>query len=263
MNANTIKYLTQDELKKLFNAIEVVKPVRPPNRRMHNSNQSCNQDTVGRFCSPGSNAYMRGAKKAYLIKRDKALFLVAYRHGLRVSEVGMLKLNDFNSETGKLFCHREKNGLSGEYPMQQDEIEVLQAYLKERKDNSQALFPSLRNRPISRRMLDDLMKAYGIRAGIPPDKRHFHVLRHSIATHLLDAEASLRFIQDWLGHTQIDSTVVYTHFSNKTRDIQAKKLFASTNIVTLGSKEDKSNSDTHIDLPSWLRGQMALEPCFK
>jgi site-specific recombinase XerD len=262
MDAHTIKYLTQDELKRLFKAIEIVEPINP-NRRINSSDQVHSRDTIGRLCHFGSRAYMRGPKKAYLIKRDKALFLVAYRHGLRVSEVGMLKLNDFNSERGRLFCHREKNGLSGEYPMQQDEIEVLQAYLKERKDNSPALFPSLRGKPISRRVLDDLMKAYGARANIPPDKRHFHVLRHSIATHLLDAEANLRFVQDWLGHTQIDSTVVYTHFSDKTRDAQAKKFFASPNIVSSGPKEDKASSDTHIDLPGWLRGQMALEPCFK
>jgi site-specific recombinase XerD len=200
-NASTIKYLTQEELKKLFQAIE-----------------------AGRA--------RKRLMKPELIKRDIALFLVAYRHGLRVSEVGMLKLSDVNVDHGRIFCHREKNGISGEYPMDNDELKRLRAYLKERTTNSLALFPSLRGTPVSRRLLDDLMKAYGEKAGIPPDKRHFHVLRHSIATHLLDAGADLRFVQDWLGHSNIQSTIVYAQISNRTRDEQARKVFASPMIVS-------------------------------
>ena len=69
------------------------------------------------------------------------------------------------------------------------------------------------------------MKLYGAVAKIPPAKQHFHVLKHSIATHLLDAGGDLRFVQDWLGHSNIQSTVVYTYLTSRTRESSARKVF--------------------------------------
>jgi len=102
---------------------------------------------------------------------------------------------------------------------------LLKAYLKSREDESAILFPSNRFLPISHAQLDVLMKQYGDLAGIPTEKRHFHVLKHSIATHLLEAGADLRFVQDWLGHADIGSTVVYAAIVNPTREKKARDLF--------------------------------------
>jgi len=179
--AETIKFLTLDELKRLFQQITD--------------------------------------------KRDKAIFLLAYRHGLRASEVGMLQKNDLNMKQLRVMIHRLKGSISGMHPLQADEVRALKAYLKTRRDELPYLFPSRKGLPISRAMLDVLMKDYGEKAKLPEEKRHFHVLKHSIATHLLDAGAELRFVQDWLGHSNIQNTVIYTALVSSSRDARAREYF--------------------------------------
>src|ERR671938_1332693 len=103
---------------------------------------------------------------------------------------------------------------------------ALRAWLREREQPpSPVLFPSNRGDPIARRTLDWLMKKYGAAADLPPAKRHFHCLKHSIATHLLEAGADLRFVQDWLGHSNIQNTVIHTHLVSATRTEKARSLF--------------------------------------
>jgi len=141
-------------------------------------------------------------------KRDKAIFLLAYRHGLRASEVGLLRKADIDLKT-----------------LRADEVKALKAYLKTREDSLPYLFPSRRASPISRGMLDVLIKDYGEKAKIPGEKRHFHVLKHSIATHLLEKGAELRFLQDWLGHANIQNTVIYTSLVSSAREEKARQYF--------------------------------------
>ncbi len=105
-------------------------------------------------------------------KRDRALFLVAYRHGLRASEVGLLQVDDVNFAQQRLTIRRLKRSLPGIYPLRADEVSAVKAYLRERTSHAPALFLSQRGTPISRRQLDTLMKHYGEAAGIPASKRH-------------------------------------------------------------------------------------------
>lgn len=109
--------------------------------------------------------------------------------------MGLLRIEDLDLKRLKILLHGLK-GFSGEHPLQPDEACALKAWLKARGADSPVLFPSARNLPISRQMLDVLMKRYGREAKLPQEKCHFHVLKHSITTHLLDAD--LRFLQDWL-----------------------------------------------------------------
>jgi len=159
-------------------------------------------------------------------RRDRAIFLIAYRHGLRASEVGRLQVSDVDFRGRTLMVHRLKGSRSGVHPLQPDEVKALRSYLRARQETDlQVLFPSNRLDPISRRTLDWLMKRYGATAGLPKDKQHFHTLKHSIATHLLDAGADVRFVQDWLGHTNIQNTVIYTFLSSTFREQKARQFF--------------------------------------
>lgn len=167
-------------------------------------------------------------------KRDKAMFLLAYRHGLRVSEVGMLRPEDIDLSRGRIRIERLKNSQGGEHPMQPDEMRILRAWMKERPSTNPYLFAGIITElPISRQSLNLLMKHYCQKAGIPADKSHFHVLKHSIATHLLDAGADIRFVQDWIGHKNIQNTVIYAHLSHKARDETARRVFATPSIVSV------------------------------
>jgi integrase len=174
---------------------------------------------------------MRRLLDAIDSKRDYAIFLLAYRHGLRASEMGLLQTDDIDWKQYRLRIQRLKSSLTGVHPLRPDELKALKAYLKERNHPAPSLFLSRNNTPISRRRLDELMKHYGKRAGIPERKRHFHVLKHSIITHLQDGGAELRFVQDWVGHASITSTAVYTHLASHRRDEEARKVFASQYVV--------------------------------
>ena len=163
--------------------------------------------------------------------RDRALVHMAYRHGLRASEVGLLRRNDADLRTGRLTVHRLKGSLSGVYPMQPDTHKLLKAYLRSREDVCPYVFVSNRQVPISRYAVWHLMQHYSEAAGLPAEKRTFHILKHSIATHLLDAGADLAFVRDWLGHVNIQNTLVYARVTTVKRDAEARRLFASPWVV--------------------------------
>ena len=174
---------------------------------------------------------LRRLFKVMKSKRDRAIFLVAYRHGLRASEIGLLQRADVDAKQGRIAIHRLKGSISGVYPMQPDVVKPIRSYLRTRADESPYLFVSNRGVPISRFMLHHLMQTYGEVAGLPVEKRKFHCLKHSIATHLLDAGADLAFVKDWLGHANIQNTTIYARLTTATLDNTARKIFASHRVV--------------------------------
>jgi len=145
--------------------------------------------------------------------RDRAMFLVAYRHGLRVSEVPLLRKTDVDLDRTTIKIRRLARKSPSLHTLQEDETLALQQYLKSRIDTSVVLFVGVRGRAITRSGLDWLMKDYGLKAKVPSKKRHFHVLKHSIATHLLKAGVGLLEVHEWLGHTMLQSTTIYLYLA--------------------------------------------------
>ena len=156
--------------------------------------------------------------------RDRAIFRLAYHRGLRASEVGLLQLADYRPTAGRLLVHRLKNGNAGEYSLTDIETKTLRVWLKVRGDDPGPIFVSNRKTAISQQMLDVLMKKYCEDARIPRDKAHFHALRHSCATSLLDRGEGIEYAKDHLGHKNLASTDIYARITNKLRDAIGKRL---------------------------------------
>jgi type 1 fimbriae regulatory protein FimB len=155
-----------------------------------------------------------------------AIFRVSFHRGLRASEVGLLTIRDLRMKAKRLYVGRLKAGISGEYLLGDDEMRALRGWLRVRGVAPGPLFSSRNGRPISRQRLHELMREYGEVAGLPREKCHWHVLRHSCATSLLsDVEGvDIAEVKDHLGHVDIRSTEVYGKISNRKRRQLGERL---------------------------------------
>ena len=94
-------------------------------------------------------------------KRDRALFQLAYHHGLRASEVSLLQRDDIHAKQGRIYIPRVKGSIAKTYPLQPEDLRLVRAYLRTREDDSPSLFISTRGIPLERRSYWDLMQKYG------------------------------------------------------------------------------------------------------
>jgi type 1 fimbriae regulatory protein FimB len=154
-------------------------------------------------------AAIKGSRTAV---RDRALLLLMFRHGLRVSEAVALRLSQVDLDSRVLHVARLKNGLSTTHPLRTDELRALKAWLGERarlKPETDAFFVSERRKPLSRVTVWTFMRRYGEWADLALPV-HPHMLRHACGFALADQGADTRLIQDYLGHRNIQHTVRYT-----------------------------------------------------
>ncbi len=157
--------------------------------------------------------------------RDAAMLEVLYASGLRVSELVGLDLRDLDLETGSVRCIG-KGSKERVVPLHSQAIESVNTYLDtvrpqyerqqqgEREQKTQALFLNRNGRRLSRQGFWLRLKRAGRAAGIP-DHITPHTLRHSFATHMLRGGASLRHVQEMLGHASIATTQIYTHLTSE------------------------------------------------
>jgi tyrosine recombinase XerC len=148
--------------------------------------------------------------------RDKAMLELFYASGLRVSELVGLDIEDIDINiryvrvTGKGRKERIVPVNSKALQVIRDYVEMRKTVLKDKGEK--ALFVNRYGKRITRRAVGLIVKKYMVKSGI---NKHIspHSLRHTFATHLLDAGADLRLIQELLGHSSISTTQIYTHTS--------------------------------------------------
>lgn len=160
--------------------------------------------------------------------RDRTMLEVLYATGMRVSELINLTLErvDLNMKYIIAFGKGSKERI---VPLGSVAAEFLQQYLEKVRPklthagrNTNIVFLALGGHELTRQRFWQIIRTYGKEAGINKALTP-HILRHSFATHLLDNGADLRSVQELLGHSDISTTQIYTHLTNKRlRDIYAK-----------------------------------------
>ena len=166
------EYLTPDEVKKLLEAA----------------------GTIGRYG-----------------KRDRTLLLLAYRHGLRVSELVTLRWEQIDLKAGLMHVARLKNGLDSTHPIRGPELRALRE-LRRSYPDSPYLFVTERGGPMTPSTVRKLIARAGEFAALP-FPIHPHMLRHSTGYKLANEGHDTRSIQQYLGHKNITHTVRYTELS--------------------------------------------------
>jgi integrase/recombinase XerC len=143
-------------------------------------------------------------------ERDRAIFETLYGCGLRVSELTGMSLDDLDFEQRWLRVVG-KGRKERVVPLGESVVEALRVYLTKRRaaEGEGAVFVNYKGKRLSTRAVHQITKFYGqMLLGDP--SLHPHELRHSYATHLLNAGADLRAIQELLGHSQLATTQIYT-----------------------------------------------------
>ena len=161
--------------------------------------------------------------------RDLAVFLLIYHHGLRVTECTLLQLDSIDLEKKRITIIRLKNGYGGERPLLSNTIEAIHKYLPERLRTSDGLFTG-RQGTLQRQRIQQLFKYYARLAGID-SKFTVRCLRHSIGTHLLDGGLGIEFVQDHLGHINIQNTLIYAKLTSRRREAVYRQVEDSPEIV--------------------------------
>lgn len=160
--------------------------------------------------------------------RDRTMLEVLYATGMRVSELINLTLErvDLNMKYIIAFGKGSKERI---VPLGSVAAEFLQQYLEKVRPklthadrNTNIVFLAFGGHELTRQRFWQIIRTYGRKANITKALTP-HILRHSFATHLLDNGADLRSVQELLGHSDISTTQIYTHLTNKRlRDIYAK-----------------------------------------
>ena len=149
---------------------------------------------------------------------DRTLLMVLYSTGMRNCELRHLQVKDIDSQSMLIHIQRGKGGRDRYVPLSPKLLETLREYWRWMKPKTW-LFPGTihnwrADKPLTPKVVWDACQFAARRAGIKK-RVYAHLLRHSYATHLLEAGADLRTIQLLLGHVRLEHTAVYLHLSRR------------------------------------------------
>ncbi len=146
--------------------------------------------------------------------RDLAMFELFYSSGLRLSELAALNVNDIDLPDRTLVVHAGKGEKSRLLPVGRKAISAILTWLDLRskiaKESETALFVSHKGTRLGQRSIQARLKQWCLKKGIA-EHIHPHMLRHSFASHMLESSQDLRAVQELLGHSDINTTQIYTH----------------------------------------------------
>ncbi|MBL0701606.1 MAG: tyrosine-type recombinase/integrase, partial [Spiroplasma sp.] len=158
----------------------------------------------------------------YLGHRNYVIFLLLYSGGFRVSELVLLKINDFNLEVQTILINGKGDKLRV-VPINKYCITEVFKYIccerevilnKNKKSNIEDLFLNKNGTKLTARGVRDIISRILLNTSITMNVSP-HTIRHSFATHLLENGMDLKVVQELLGHESLSSTQVYTHISDK------------------------------------------------
>ena len=179
-----------------------VTPKRPPNSELR---------TREYLTAAEVDQLMSAARKNRWGHRDATMILVAYRHGLRASELVDLHWDQVDFASGTLHVRRLKQGVPGTHPIRGDELRALRR-LKKEQSKSAFVFTSERDAPIAAAGFARMIERAGHEAKFG-FKAHPHMLRHACGYTLANKGVDTRALQAYLGHKNIQHTVRYTELS--------------------------------------------------
>ncbi len=179
-------------------------PFQKPKNKSRRSREFLTEAEVNKMISVARNIGRHG-------DRDAAMILIAFRHGLRVSELTSLRWQQVDLKSGLLQVHRLKNGLDSVHPLFGPELRALRKVQRQYTD-TQYVFLSERKSPMTASTFAKILSraAKIAKINIPV---HPHMLRHSTGYKLANDDNDTRSIQQYLGHRNIRHTTRYTELS--------------------------------------------------
>ena len=145
-------------------------------------------------------------------RRDATMILIAYRHGLRVSELMDQRWDQVDFASATLHVRRVKQGSPSTHPIRGDELRALRRLQREQKPKSPFVFTSERGSPFTTAGFARMVERAGVEAKLG-FKVHPHMLRHACGFALANKGHDTRALQAYLGHRNIQHTVCYTELS--------------------------------------------------